>query len=356
MNPKPYLAAALLAAALPLHGRGLSAAVLSCNEYKLDHTSISGDIASAVVRSLLGVAIDTIVNYLDDPRSINFEVVLPVDSINGLVAGTDCLFVSAAALDKWSTPGRPPNVWSPVNQLATPFFAKLSFSTVARPPANAPLRPIVRAWKYAEFLEPSCPVFRNCSRRDVAMQLDFLAPAAKFADSSIAAQPFAFAVVGATAADVQAAMDTTGQGTVLPWFLLGELKGPVNIRFTLVETSQPNAFTKALGAALAAQKSAILDSVDNKLKGIADQIAVQAAQADVAAAAKAFDAYKTAFDTASITLAAYNAANPQQQTVLLPQYRVQRQAALLADKLVFAAFSLAKLTWTPGALGQLPEL
>ena len=319
------------------------ATVLKCTESSETKILGTSGFASAVVRSLLGVAIDTIVNYLDDPRSISFDVVLPVESIDKLVAGTDCLFVSAAALDKWSTPNQKPNVWSPPDQLPTPFFAQLSFSTPSPAPANATLRPIVRAWKYAEFLQPSCPVFRNCSRRDVAMQLDFLAPAAKFADSSIAAQPFAFAVVGATAGDVQAAMATSGPGTALPWFLLGEMKGPVNIRFSLVETSQPNAFTKALGAALIAQKTAILDTVDNKLKGISDQIAAQAAQADVAAAAKAFDAYKTSFDTASATLAAYNAANTQQQTVLLPQYRVQRQAALLAERLVSAAFSLTAI-------------
>jgi hypothetical protein len=366
MRARTLVAVASIAASSNVFAGGLSAAVLECDDQQRLATlsTIGGDIATALVRSLLGTAIDTVVNYLDDEKASTFEVILPVDSIDNLTSGQNCLFVSSAQLDGpagLADKSRKPNVWSDPAQVPSTFLAKIRFAqseAASKSDPAAPLRPVVLVWKYSAFLEPSCPLFRNCERRDVAMSLAFLSPASTVAGQTIASEPFGFVVTNSTAKEVEAAVPVIkGTGAALPWFLPGNAKGPTNIRFKLVETSQPNAFTKALAAAIEAEKTKIQDTVENKLKGISDQVAAQAAQKDVVAAAQALDDYKKAYDTAYATKLAYDAtSDAAQKKVLKAQYEVQRASARLTETLGAAAFAVANLAWPSGGLGPLPDL
>lgn len=323
--------------------------------------SIPGDIATAVVRSLLGTAIDAAVAYLDDPRASAFDVVLPVESIEDITSGNskNCLYLSSGRLDVLANPNGRISVWSDIETIEAPFFAKIRFVKPANPGGDSasPLRPVVLAWKYASFLEPSCPLLRNCSKRDVAVSLSFMPPVATVAGRTVGSEPIGFVVTSATPSEVEAAIRASNAGAALPWFLPVNLKGPMNVRFSLIETSQPNAFTKALAAALAANKTVMQDSVENKLKGVSDQIAAEAAQKNVAAAAQAFDDYKKAFDVAIATKLAFEASSDQAQRIVLrAQYTVQRESARLGALLAEAAFKTATLTWSAGGLGPLPDL
>lgn len=182
-------------------------------------------------------------------------------------------------------------------------------------------------------------------------------PVATVAGRTVGSEPIGFVVTSATPSEVEAAIRASNAGAALPWFLPVNLKGPMNVRFSLIETSQPNAFTKALAAALAANKTVMQDSVENKLKGVSDQIAAEAAQKNVAAAAQAFDDYKKAFDVAIATKLAFEASSDQAQRIVLrAQYTVQRESARLGALLAEAAFKTATLTWSAGGLGPLPDL
>lgn len=350
MNFRVALGAIALFVTLQCSAAGLSAAVAPCQpQAPLAPSSIGADIATALVRSLLGTTIDSVVTYLNDPKVATFDVILPIESMDELLTSTvrKCLFVSSDQPDSIKAENKPA------------FHTQIEFvrAKSVTSGTTAVYRPLVRAWRYERFLGRECRAFRNCSKRDVAFSLGLMAPAATISGRTISAEPLGFVVVNATAQEIQAAIPMTVNGAALPWFLLVNEKGPVNIRFSLVETSQPNAFTKALGAALAAQKGAMLSTVEDKLTGISDQVAAEAAQKDVTAAARALDNYKIAFDAAYTTKTAYEGSiDAQQRKLLSAQYQVQREAALLAAALGKAAFDLAGLTWPAGGFGPLPDL
>ena len=142
----------------------------------------------------------------------------------------------------------------------------------------------------------------------------------------------------------------------LPWITFAEPTGPVNVRFELIETSQPNTFTKALAAAVNAQKANIQDTVEHKIKGISDQVAASAAQTRVTEASKAFEEYKKAYDAARTTLVAYGTASDEHKKYLAAQYTIQKKSVELTETLGQAAFELADLNWPSGGLGALPSL
>lgn len=332
----------------------LSAAVLPCSSSPLSIKSIQGDIATAVVRSLLGTAIDAAVKYLDDDRAASFEVIVPTNSLSELTTnqGTaKCFYVSSDSLDSSKLNGAEPKP-----RPETAFFAKIKL--IPDTGAAGVVRPEILDWRYQAFLEPSCPVLRNCDRRDVVVSMSILAPAATVAGRTIESEPIGFSIENATPSELTAAVPASPTGGAsLPWFLAGDSKGPRNIVFKLIETSRPNAFTKALGAALAAQKTVILDTVDNRLKGIAEQVAATAAQKDVAAAAAALDDYKKAHDAALATAAAFAASTDSgQKVVLKANYQVQRAAANLARTLAKAAFDIAGISFPADGFGPLGDL
>ncbi|MCY1295505.1 hypothetical protein D9M70_448500 [compost metagenome] len=189
------------------------------------------------------------------------------------------------------------------------------------------------------------------------MKLGLMIPSSSAANTTHASEPFGFLIENAKIQDVQSAVNLSGGAATLPWITFAEPTGPVNVRFELIETSQPNAFTKALAAAVNAQKVNIQDTVENKIKGISDQVAASAAQARVSDASKAFEDYKKAYDAARTTLVAYGVtSDAQQKSYLAAQYAIQTKSVELAETLGKAAFKLADLHWPNGGLGALPSL
>ncbi|WP_260960767.1 hypothetical protein [Pseudomonas citri] len=357
---KAYIAWILLTSLIgsSAFAQGLSGAVLPCKTNAVYLNSIGADIATAVVRTLVGTAIDTAVAYLDDPKVSKYEVVVPVDNADDLTGGTKCIFISSARITAdGKIQGK--SLYDSASLEGVDLFIKfqISKSSTASASGDHPLRAGILAWQYKHFLSDDCPFLRQCSKRDIVMKLGFMLPAASANNTTHTSEPFGFTIVNATANEVQNAvrLDDNAIAT-LPWTTSSELKGPINIRFELIETSQPNAFTKALAAAVKAQKGVIQDTVENKIKGLSDQVAAAAAQPRVTEAAKAFDNYKAAYDVALATRAAYELADANQRKVLAVQYEIQRRSAKLAETLGKAAFKLADLDWPDGGLGNLPAL
>ncbi len=336
---------------------GLSGAVLPCSDTAATIKTIPADIATAVVRSLLGTAIDAAVNYLDDPKVAKFDVVIPVDSVGELTSGTKCIYISSGHI----TPTKQINGHSIYSRQAinsVDLFLKfqISKSSTAGSNNNHPLRASILTWKYGKFLNQNCPFLRQCSKRDIVMKLGLMIPASSAANTSHASEPFGFLIENATIQDVQGAVKLKNGAATLPWITFAEPTGPVNVRFELIETSQPNTFTKALAAAVNAQKANIQDTVEHKIKGISDHVAASAAQTRVTEASKAFEEYKKAYDAARTTLVAYGTASDEHKKYLAAQYTIQKKSVELTETLGQAAFELADLNWPSGGLGALPSL
>lgn len=353
-----FMASALLASPVSFAG-GLSGAVLPCEASKseLSTASIDSDIATAVVRTLLGTTIDAAVNYLDTPKITKFDVVIPVDSTAALTGKNQCIYISSTRIQPTSE-SNPVHTQKFIDDATLFIKIQLSKSEQAGKDNNHPLRANILKWKYGAFLSDKCPLLRSCTKRDVVMKLGLMIPSSSVANTAHASEPFGFLIENATAAEVQNAvlpLDSTYIVT-LPWITFAEPTGPLNVRFELIETSQPNAFTKALAAAVKDQKVNIQDTVENKIKGISDQVAASAAQARVSEAAKAFEAYKNAFDALSTTATAHKSATGEQKNYLAAQYAIQRKTVELAEILGKAAFKVADINWPAGGLGPLPTL
>jgi len=323
-------------------GGGLSASIGKC-AVKQDMTlnSIGSDIVLSVVKTLLGGLIDGAVDALSKDKVETFDVIIPVDDIKPLVGdGTDCLFVSSIAL----TPTKLAIGKGEIFSVQVRFLAASDKSA---------LRPIIVSWHYGEYLAGPCPWYLSCNRRDVAIALEMLAPTSKVSASTVGAEPIGIFIENAKVSDLNTALRT---GDSLPWFVPSPKSGPVNLRFRIVETMEPWAFSKALASALKAQKENILTTVDNKLKGISDQVAAEAAQKDVSAATAAFANYKTAWEAAVVTKEAHaKATTPDQKNLLALRYALEIKAVYLTEVLAKSAFDVAKVSWPGDGLGSLPS-
>ncbi len=352
------MAATLLASPITFAG-GLSGAVLPCESDKtlFSQATIGADIATAVVRTLLGTTIDAAVNYLDTPKIAKFDVVIPVDSTAALTGKNKCIYISDTKISPTSD-SNPVHTKEFIDKATLFVKIQLSRSEQAGKDNNHPLRANILKWKYGAFLSDKCPFLRRCTKRDVVMKLGLMIPSSTVANTTHASEPFGFLIENATVAEVQSAvlpLDSTDIVT-LPWITFAEPTGPLNVRFELIETSQPNAFTKALAAAVKDQKANIQDTVEYKIKGISAQVAASAAQPRVTEAAKAFEAYKTAFDALSTTATAHKSATGEQKNFLAAQYVIQKKTVELTETLGKAAFKVADIDWPAGGLGPLPSL
>ena len=319
---------------------GLSASIGGCPD-EFHTSSIAGNIATSVVKTLLSGLIDGAIRTLSENRVETFDVVVPVDDIKELIGdGSRCLLISSSSPD---IPGRVP---------ADASFSAV-FKFIKHSTASAALRPIVVEWTYKEFLGRPCSWYLRCSRRDVVFALEMFAPGNKPPAGEGAAQPLGVSIENA---DLQAIQSALKPNDSLPWFLAQPESGATNLRFRLIETTEPHAFSKALGAALNAEKENITTTVDNKLKGISDQVAAQAAQKDVAEATATFNSYKAAWDAANTTKEAYaKAMSDADKKQLALTYAIQYKSVVLSKTLARAAFDIANISWPDDGLGELPS-
>ena len=333
------IAVALVATSLhAVAAERIGAALETCPKASVMPASIGGDIALGVIDSLLGGVIDSLVRQLGTDQVERYSTILPVDEVALLFDGTNCLRVRSVD-----------------GQTKRGFDALFGFKSV-----GTALRPAIIAWQYphdpgAEFLTDRCRLFHSCNRRDVGVLIEVLGLASGFGASTVASTPLDITLNGVTATEVHDAFNgANATRPPLPWVSRPEMKGPANLRFTLLETMQASAFSKALSGALASQKSAILAKVGSKLDGTADQVAAQATLQDIDAATKAQAEYVSAWRAATATVAAFGAATSDaDKASLRATYLLQLAQVNARRTLARAAFSVAGLA-TPDELGALP--
>jgi hypothetical protein len=248
-----FLAAFLLtsgvATGMPAYAAGLSGRVANCPLESKGLPALVGPLAAAIAGNLVGAAVDSVVSYLNTDRAATYSVTLPEQSPASLLQNNQCLYVSSSSLG-----GRDLNKPEVLQNLANAgFFAVIAFE----PPDNPTdkeivLHPTIKRWSYSRFLDRSCPLFRNCSKRDLVVALTFLAPTEPNGSASVTASAIGVTLSRATTAEVQSVFSP---GTRLPWFrVTPAAQGPVNVRFSLSETSRPGAVAKAIALALQGQK------------------------------------------------------------------------------------------------------
>lgn len=333
------VAAGFALSVAPAFAGGLTASITQCSD-SVSTTSLPGSIATALAKTLLSGAIDSVSQALNEERAETYDVVIPVDDLTALLGkNNQCLQVSSIVSAKKEE-----------REAGSERF-RAKFKFIQHATSKATWRPVVIEWIYKDFLSEACPWYLRCTRRDVAFSLEMFAPGTKPPVGDGASQPLGVVIENADAGAVQTALN---RNDTLPWFLASPVNGPVNLRFRMVETMEPHAFSKALAAALKAEKENILTTVESKLKGISDQVAAEAAQKDVSAATSALNAYSTAWQAASTTKEAYAKATDRERPQLALTYALQFKAVALNELLARAAFDIAGIAWPVGGLGALP--
>jgi hypothetical protein len=248
------LAAFLLAsgagAGLPAYAGGLSGRVANCPLESKGLPALVGPLAAAIAGNLVGAAVDSVVSYLNTDRAATYSVTLPEQSPASLfqIQKNQCLYVSSTSLR-----GKDLNKPEVLQNLGNAgFLAVIAFEPPDNPTdRDIVLRPTIKRWSYRRFLDRSCPLFRNCSKRDLVVALTFLAPTEPNGSASVTASAIGVTLSRATPKEVQSVFSP---GTRLPWFKVTPAQGPVNVRFSLSETSRPGAVAKAIALALQGQK------------------------------------------------------------------------------------------------------
>jgi hypothetical protein len=248
-------------------------------------------LAGSVVANLSGAAIDSAINYLTQEREATSRgraSLFPAD-LKGLFEKNNCLYVYLYTLDLWKYFNRgsaapPAEGAKPISieQLSEPgvlddiiskkitsFIAVMSFE-----PAAVPAVPVGKEgskdvysyyrpyfWRvgYTRFLDTGCPAFRNCNKRDVALQVAFRYPIAPIpANTENRSLAFAEIYQGASPESISASLN----GRYSAWFAYNNKEPAIaNFEFTLIETSRPGAVANALAAALKANKDSLVKVV-----------------------------------------------------------------------------------------------
>lgn len=321
-----------LSIAAPAYSAGISARVEECEGgSRFVPPAIPAAIVTSVVNTLIGSAITSVVNYLNTQRAVTYSAVVPVENASELIfTGTGesrCLYISSTSLNGVKLSD------FPSIRANSKFFASIALKPSVST-SDPVFRPVIRSWTYKDFLERNCPVFRNCSRRDVVMKLTFESPSSPASNGSILAEPLGVSLVNIHRNALDNALVA---GSDLPWVKYsGSLSGPVNVRFTLTETSNPNQFTTALAAALNSQKANIQTAVTNPSE--ARRNAINNAET-------AFDKYLAARNDALNTYELYKRSVDQESRQrYIAQYNAKRALAEVLKKEAFILYSQAGLS------------
>jgi hypothetical protein len=244
-----FLLASGVGSGMPAYAAGLSGRVANCPLESKGLPALVGPLAAAIAGNLVGAAIDSVVGYLNAERAATYSVTLPEQSPASLFQNNQCLYVSSTSLrGKELTK---PEVLQNLGNAG--FLAVIAFEPPDNPTEkDIVLHPTIKRWSYRRFLDRSCPLFRNCSKRDLVVALTFLAPTEPNGSASVTASAIGVTLSRATTKEVQSVFSP---GTKLPWFRVTSAQGPVNVRFSLSETSRPGAVAKAIALALQGQKA-----------------------------------------------------------------------------------------------------
>lgn len=338
---KFVLSILLISIAAPAQSAGLSARVSACEPIVKGTdapAAIAASILASVTNTLVGSSVSAIVNYLNAKRATTYTAVTAVEDASELTNALDgnCLYISSTRLDGID-----------LNQVAairakSKFFASISLQP-SKLAGDTIFRPEIRSWSYVNFLESGCPLFRNCARRDVVMKLTLEAPALPATNTEILAEPIGISLVNVHKSKLN---DVLQPGAKLPWIKANALKGPVNVRFTLTETSSPNQFTNALAVAIDAQKANIQSSVNSRTRGVPDSLANQQKREQLNMASVALEQYKAEYIDALSTYRLYqdSATDSPSRQFYLASYQTKKQAARIRSVEVLSLYAQAGLT------------
>ena len=324
----------------PGYATGLFAKVDKCetgSEFALP-LGIATSLVTSVANTLVGSALTATVNYLNTKRATTFSAAVPIENGASIAASNSgqCLYVSSTPIDKLSYEDLQ-DAWQ-----NSDFFAVFSFraSSIKGPEV---IKPVVEKWTYRNFLNRSCPLLRNCSRRDVLLTLSFVEPAAPGKPGKILSEP-----IGAAWPNIQrrALQNALMQNSELPWVQAESLTGPVNIRVSITETSNPNQFTTALASAVESQRASILASVESRLRNQPDSSSAQAMRDAITKATDALAKYQEEYQEAVRVYQLYRTAqdDPSRQ-FYLSQYQGQKRLVSISEAQVEALYRSAGLSF-----------
>jgi hypothetical protein len=305
---------------------------------------IATSIVTSMANTLVGSAITSAVNYLNAKQASTYMAVLPVDDASQLIstASGKCLYISSTPIESVEF-----EELESVQARST-FFASIAMIP-ARSSGSEIFRPVVRSWNYSNFLQNNCPIFRNCSRRDLVLKITFEAPALPSSTGALLAEPIGASWMNISRRALPSALLPNSR---LPWVRSSNLQGPVNVRVSLTETSNPNQFTAAMAAALESQRKNIQASVESRLKGQPDSTTAQATRDSITMASESLVAFKNEFNDAMKSYQLYrDATDLADRSIYLAEYQTKRKTTGLRASEVTALFRSAGLS-----APELPQL
>jgi hypothetical protein len=347
-------------------GKELSAHVASCPDTRsgMIFAPVLAGLAASTASNLTGSAIDAISNYLTKERAATSEVSLPLEEqqLSELFGKSKCFYVylntprlvnylktNAISWDKPET--LTPKFVNDVRSLSlTNFFSVMRF---ARPKSlaaqqsgdNSFFRPEIQSWHYNRFIDPHCPLFRSCSKRDVLIRLEVAYPRNPAAeDMPLRSIPLAVGLSGTRAPEVGSILTRPSS---LAWFSFST-KSPqiANLRFSITETSKPGALANAIGSSLQASKKSIQDVVQRTV--------YTPPESQLGFEQTAFSEYKKYVDSHEAAYKAFLAdmSNPGNRDT----YALLRAQALTQLKIAKAAWNVARISARFNELPPLPNL
>jgi hypothetical protein len=297
-----------------------------------------------MANTLVGSAITSVVNYLNSKRASTYITVLPVDDATQLFSATSgkCLYISSTPIESVE-----------FEELESIQARSTFFASVAMIPARSGgsevFRPEVKSWNYTNFLQTNCPLFRNCSRRDLVLKITFEAPALPSSSGALLAEPIGASWINISRKALPTAFIPDSR---LPWVRSSNLQGPVNVRVSLTETSNPNEFTTAMAAALESQRKNIQASVESRLRGQPDASEAQASRESIALASQSLATFRNEYNDAMNSYQLYrNATDLDSRRIYLAEYQAKRKTTALRASEVTALFRSAGLS-----APELPQL
>lgn len=336
----PLGISAIFLASNPSFAAGLFARVEKCDRgsaFTLP-LGMATSLVTSVANTLVGSALTATVNYLNTKKAATFSATVPIENGASIAAPSsgDCLYVSSTPIDNLSYEDLQDA------SLKSDFFAVFSFQASSMKGSEV-IKPVVEKWTYRSFLSRSCPLLRNCSRRDVLLSLSFVEPAAPGKPGKILSEP-----IGAAWPNIQrsALPNALMPNSQLPWVKAESLAGPVNISISITETSNPNQFTTALASAIESQRANILASADARLRNQPDPTSAQAVRDAVTKATDALARYQTEYQEAMKIYQLYRTAqDDSSRQFYLSQYQGQKRMVSISEAQVEALYRSAGLSF-----------
>jgi hypothetical protein len=264
---------------------------------------VAGALVSSVASHFAGQAVDAAVRHLSQNREFTstgamaltpemLRMLFHDDRASEKPRVNKCLYVYLYTIDLWRyfNPGKVSPSANGAERLTiedtlakaesldeiaakrlTRFLVAIHFAPSKHPPMitkdsmgdiNANylyFRPYFYRVIYPDFIDSKCPALRRCDKRDVAIQISLRYPVAPDPSKT---QPKAYPYGNAFENVSSQAVASTLNRQYSAWFAVNTMRPELaNLDFTLVETSKPGEFAKAVAAALQSNKESLVKVV-----------------------------------------------------------------------------------------------